>query len=265
MKWEEVFETIIVEKRDQVAGITLNRPEALNACNDVMGRELQKALRELEADAEVKCLTITGAGRAFCAGEDIPGFRTVNERYGGIGGLLRQKYHPIIQRIHDMDKPVIAGLNGIAAGGGASLALACDLRIASGSASIKMAFIGMGLAPDAGSSYFLSRMIGTARAMDLILTGRTVNAEEAESIGLVSAVTEPEKLDGAVQDLAMKLAESPSKALAFSKRLVNKPVLSLAEALENEATLQDILGHTGDHAEAVKAFLEKRKPRFTGN
>lgn len=177
--------------------------------------------------------------------------------------MLRQKYHPIIQRIHDMDKPVIAGLNGIAAGGGASLALACDLRIASRSASIKMAFLGMGLAPDAGSSYFLSRMIGTARAMDLSLTGRTVNAEEAESMGVVSPVTEPEKLDAAVHDLAMKLVESSSKALAFTKRHVNKPLTSLSEALENEATLQDIAGHNKDHVEAVKAFLEKRRPKFT--
>jgi 2-(1,2-epoxy-1,2-dihydrophenyl)acetyl-CoA isomerase len=142
------------------------------------------------------------------------------------------------------------------------LALACDPRIASRSASIKMAFLGMGFAPDAGSSYFLSRMIGTARAMDLSLTGRTVNAEEAESMGVASAVTEPEKLDAAVHDLAMKLVESSSKALAFTKRLVNKPLTSLSEAMENEATLQDIVGHNKDHVEAVKAFLEKRRPKL---
>lgn len=260
-----MFETIIVEEKGQVARITLNRPDALNACNEKMGRELQIVLRDVETDVAVKCLTITGAGRAFCAGEDIPSFGTVDERYGGIGGLLRQKYHPIIERIYNMDKPVIAGLNGIAAGGGASLALACDLRIASRVASIKMAFMGMGLAPDAGSSYFLSRMIGTARAMDLVLTGRSVSAKEAESMGLVSLVVDPGRLDGVVQSLARQLADSPSRAVAFSKRLLNKPVLSLPEALENEATLQDIAGQTKDHAEAVKAFLEKRKPKFAGN
>src|SRR5712692_9971535 len=190
-------ETILVDKSEQIARITLNRPEALNAINDKMGEELNAVLKDIERDGKTRCLVITGAGRAFCAGEDVSGLK---ERYGGgsqpsLGDHLRKKYHPLILRIRGMEKPVVGRLNGIAAGSGASIALACDIRIASEEAGLKQAFIGVGLVPDSGSSYFLTRALGPGRALELIMTGRTVGAKEAENIGLVNRVVPAAELD----------------------------------------------------------------------
>ncbi len=260
-------ETILVDKSEQIARITLNRPEALNAINDKMGEELNAVLKEIERDGKTRCLVITGAGRAFCAGEDVSGLK---ERYGGssqpsLGEHLRKKYHPLIQRIRNMEKPIIGRLNGIAAGSGASLALACDIRIASEEAGLKQAFIGVGLVPDSGSSYFLTRLIGPGRALELIMTGRTVNAKEAATMGLVHKVVPAGELDKTVDELAEQLASGPTKALGLSKRVVNRVTnLELPDALEYEAAHQDIAGRTQDHLEAVRAFLEKRKPKFSG-
>src|SRR6266849_8066224 len=259
-------ETIIVQKTEHVQKITLNRPDALNALNEKMGEELNSALREADKDEKTRCLVITGAGRAFCAGEDVAGLK---ERYGGgsqpsLGDHLRKKYHPLIMRIRSMEKPIIGRLHGIAAGSGASLALACDIRIASEEAGLKQAFIGVGLVPDSGSSYFLTRLIGSGRALELIMTGRTVNAKEAAIKGLVNKVVPATELDQTVDDLAQQLASGPGKALGLSKRVVNQVSnLELSEALEYEAYHQDIAGRTNDHLEAVRAFLEKRKPKFS--
>ncbi|OLC61424.1 2-(1,2-epoxy-1,2-dihydrophenyl)acetyl-CoA isomerase [archaeon 13_1_40CM_4_53_4] len=252
------YETIIVEKKDQIARITLNRPQALNALNEKMGEELNAALKEVERDPETRCLVITGAGRAFSAGEDVSGLK---ERYAGgahpsLGDHLRKKYHPIILRIRNMEKPIIARINGIAAGSGASIALACDIRIASEEAGLKQAFIGVGLVPDSGSSYFLTQNLGPGRALELIMTGRTVGAKEAETLGLVNKTV----------PAAEKLANGPTRALGLSKRVVNQAArLELSEALEYEAQNQQIAGRTKDHLEAVRAFLEKRQPKFSGN
>ncbi len=264
-------ETITVEKNESVGRITLNRPEQLNAINDKMGEEIQAALRDVEKDDRIRCLVITGAGRAFSAGEDISGLK---ERYGGgsdlnrhpsLGDHLRKKYHPIILRMRSMEKPIIAQLNGIAAGSGASIALACDMRIASEDAGLKQAFVGVGLVPDSGSSYFLTRMIGPGRALELIMTGRTVQAKEAEQLGLVNRVVPKADLSKTVDEMARQLASGPTKTLGMDKRLVARAaVVNLAEALEYEALHQDIAGKTTDHLEAVKAFLEKRQHRFTG-
>src|SRR5213593_4984224 len=261
------YETIIVEKKNQIARITLNRPQALNALNETMGEELKAALKEAERDPETRCLIITGAGRAFSAGEDVSGLK---ERYAGgahpsLGDHLRKKYHPIILRIRNMEKPVIARINGIAAGSGASIALACDMRIASEEAGLKQAFVGVGLVPDSGSSYFLTQMVGQGRALELIMTGRTVPAKEAEQLGLVNRVVPRENLGKTVDEVARQLASGPTRTLGMDKRLVARAaVVDLAEALEYEALHQDIAGKTKDHLEAVKAFLEKRQPRFTG-
>jgi len=262
------YETILVEKKDQITRITLNRPAALNSLNDKMGEEFYAALKEAEKDEGTRCLIITGAGRAFSAGEDVSGLK---ERYGGdphpsLGDHLRKKYHPMILRIRHMEKPVIARINGIAAGSGASIALACDIRIASEEAGLKQAFIGVGLVPDSGSSYFLTRALGPGRALELIMTGRTVGAKEAENLGLVNQVVPALELDRVVDDVAGKLANGPTKALGLSKRVVNHVSrLDLHEALEYEAQNQDIAGKTQDHLEAVRAFLEKRQPKFSGN
>ncbi len=262
------YETIIVEKKNEIGRITLNRPNALNAINEAMGEELNSALKEVDRDEKTRCLVITGAGRAFSAGEDVSGLK---ERYGStgfhpsLGDHLRKKYHPIILRLRSMGKPVIARLNGIAAGSGSSLALACDIRIASEEAGLKQAFIGIGLVPDSGSSYFLTKLIGPGRALELIMTGRTLPAREAEQLGLINKVVPASDLDKAVDELASQLASGPTKALGLSKRIVNRvSSLELPEALEYEAQHQDIAGRTSDHLEAVKSFLEKRKPRFTG-
>lgn len=261
------YETILVDKKESVERVTLNRPSALNAINDSMGEELNAALKEADKDEKTRCLVITGAGRAFCAGEDVSGLK---ERYGGethpsLGDHLRKKYHPMILRIRNMEKPVIARLNGIAAGSGASLALACDIRIASEEAGLKQAFIGVGLVPDSGSSWFLTHLLGPGKALELIMTGKTIQAKDAEQLGLINKVVPATELDATVDKLAIELASGPTKALGLSKRVVNRVSnLDLADALEYEAHHQDIAGKTGDHLEAVKAFLEKRQPKFSG-
>ena len=261
------YETILVEKKDQITRVTLNRPAALNSFNDKMGEEFYTALKEAERDEGTRCLIITGAGRAFSAGEDVSGLK---ERYGGdsrpsLGDHLRKKYHPMILRIRNMEKPVVARINGIAAGSGASIALACDIRIASEEAGLKQAFIGVGLVPDSGSSYFLTRTLGLGRALELIMTGRTLGAKEAENLGLVNQTVPGTELDNVVNSVAEKLANGPTKALGLSKRVVNQVSrLELPDALEYEAQNQDIAGKTKDHLEAVRAFLEKRQPKFSG-
>lgn len=261
------YDTIITQQKDNVLEITLNRPTALNAINDKMGEELLSALRQADKDKTVRCVVISGAGRAFSAGEDVQGLK---ERYGGghhpsLGDHLRKKYHPLISAIRNMEKPVIARLNGIAAGSGASIALACDFRIAAEEAGLKQAFIGVGLVPDSGSSYFLSRMAGPAKATELIMTGRTLKAHEAQQLGLVNEVVTTAELNKTVDDLARRLANGPTKALGYSKRLINRAsTMDLADAMEYEAQHQDIAGKTADHLEAVNAFLEKRDPKFTG-
>lgn len=262
------YESIVVEKKNSISRITLNRPQALNAFNDQMGEEFYAALKEAEKDPETRCLIITGAGRAFSAGEDVSGLK---ERYGegthpSLGDHLRKKYHPMIMRIRNMEKPILARVNGIAAGSGASIALACDIRIASEDAGIKEAFIGVGLVPDSGSSYFLTQTLGPGRALELIMTGRTVGAREAENLGLFTRTVPAAELDKAVDELATKLASGPTKALGLSKRVVNQASrLELPDAMEYEAQNQDIAGRTKDHLEAVRAFLEKRQPKFSGS
>src|SRR5579864_1968460 len=262
------YDTIIVEKKNQITRITLNRPQALNALNDQMGEELYAALKQAEIDPETRCLIITGAGRAFSSGEGVSGLK---ERYAGgshppLGDHLRKKYHPIIIRIRTMEKPIIARVNGIAAGSGASIALACDIRIASEEAGFKQAFVGVGLVPDSGSSYFLTRAIGPGRALELIMTGRTVSAKEAETLGLVNKTVPPADLDKTVDELAAKLATGPTRALGLSKRVVNQAGrLELSEALEYEAQNQDIAGKKKEHLEAVSAFLETRQHKFSGS
>ena len=261
------LETIILEDHDHITKLTLNRPSALNAIDDKMGEELLASLKAIEKNEKARCLVMTGAGRAFSAGEDVSGLK---DRYGAgshpsLGDHLRKKYHPIITRIRSMEKPIIARLNGIAAGSGASIALACDIRVASEEAGLKQAFIGVGLVPDSGSSYFLTRMIGPGRALELIMTGKTVPAKEAETLGLINKVVPAAELDKYTNELAQKLATGPTKAIGLSKRMVNRVTsLELSEAMEYEALNQDIAGKTSDHLEAVSAFLEKRQPKFSG-
>ena len=263
------YETITYEKSPQgVAVITLNRPDVLNAVNQKMGKELQDALRAADRDDEVRCVVITGEGRAFCAGEDIQDLRSDYERGVNpkLGQRLVDKYNPIIKRIRQMEKPVIAAVNGVAAGGGAGIAYSCDLRVASDSAKFIQAFIRIGLAPDSGTSFFLPRLVGFAKALQLALTGEDLSSQEAERFGLVAKVVPVDKLMPTALEIAAKLAAGPTKAIGLTKRALNKSVSSdLETILEYESYIQEVAGATSDHIEAVKAFFEKRKPVFKGS
>ncbi len=245
----------------------MNRPNVLNAVNEKMGQELQQALSEAERDEEVRCLIITGSGRAFSAGEDIQDLRGQYERGENpkLGERLLQKYNPIIRRIRRMEKPVIAAVNGVAAGAGAGIAYSCDVRIASENAKFLQAFIRVGLAPDSGTSYFLPRLAGFSKALELSLMGNELTSKDAERYGLVYKVVPEEKLMATAEEIATKLAQGPSKAIGLTKRALNKSISSdLETVLEYESYLQEIAGATADHIEAVRAFFEKRKPVFKG-
>ena len=261
------YQTIRYEKSDGITTITLNRPEVLNAFNEKMGQELLDALRNAERDEDVRCVVITGSGRAFSAGEDIQELKGQYERRENprLGERLLHKYNPIIRRIRRMEKPVIAAVNGVAAGAGAGIAYSCDMRVASDKARFLQAFVKIGLAPDSGTSFFLPRLVGFAKALEVSLTGDELTSTDAERFGLVSKVIPGDQLMTATLDLAQKLAKGPTKAIGLAKRALNKSVSSdLETILEYESYLQEIAGATEDHVEAVKAFFEKRKPVFKG-
>ncbi len=262
-----VYETIQYEKSNGIGVITLNRSDVLNAVNERMGKELLDALRNADRDDEVRCLIITGNGRAFCAGEDIQDLRGQYERGENpkLGERLLHKYNPIIRRIRQMQKPVIAAVNGVAAGAGAGIAYSCDIRIASDNAKFIQAFIRVGLAPDSGTSFFLPRLVGFAKALELALTGDELTSKDAERLGLVSEVVALEQLMTSARELAIRLAQGPTRAIGLTKRALNKSISSdLETVLEYESYLQEIAGATSDHIEAIGAFFEKRKPVFKG-
>ncbi len=262
-----VYETIQYEKSNGIGVITLNRPDVLNAVNERMGKELLDALRNADRDDEVRCLILTGRGRGFCAGEDIQDLRGQYERGENpkLGERLLHKYNPIIRRIRQMQKPVIAAVNGVAAGAGAGIAYSCDIRIASDNAKFIQAFIRVGLAPDSGTSFFLPRLVGFAKALELALTGDELTSKDAERFGLVSKVVPLEQLMTSARELAIKLAQGPTRAIGLTKRALNKSISSdLETVLEYESYLQEMAGATSDHIEAIRAFFEKRKPIFKG-
>ena len=246
-----------------VGTITLDRPDALNSLDATLKRELLAVLREAERDPAVRAVVLTGAGRAFCAGQDL------KERLGPDAAPLdvevRERYVPIVLAIRRLSKPVIAAVNGVAAGAGAALAFACDLRIAADGASFVLAFGRIGLAPDSGASWFLPRLVGLAYAAELLYLPDSMPATEALRIGLVSRVVPAAELMPQAQALAGRLAHGAPRAMALTKRALERSLeVGLEEALDHEASLQGIAGRTADHAEGIAAFLEKRPPRFTG-
>jgi 2-(1,2-epoxy-1,2-dihydrophenyl)acetyl-CoA isomerase len=244
-----------------VLTITLNRPDVLNAFNSELHRGLAAALKEAR-DGGVRAVVITGAGRGFCVGQDLTEFR---EAPGDIGSRLRGNYHPNIRAIRALEKPVIAAVNGAAAGAGVSLACACDLRIAADSASFVPAFINIGLIPDSGGSYFVTRILGPARAFEWLASGRRLAAAEAHAWGLVSEVVQTDALPSRAAELAAQLADLPTRGVGMTKRLLDHAVTAtLEEQLEREAQLQAAATQTEDFKEGVAAFLEKRPPRFRG-
>ncbi|MEX0805467.1 MAG: enoyl-CoA hydratase-related protein [Candidatus Binatia bacterium] len=256
------YETITYEKENGVAVLTLNRPQALNAFVPQMNQEVMEALKDGERDKAVRCFMLTGAGRAFCAGQDLKG-RTPQQK-GSLGASLREKYNPMIRQIRRMEKIVIAAVNGVAAGAGCNLALACDLRVASEDAKFIQSFVRVGLAPDSGGSFILARLVGLSKAMELLLLGDTVDAREAQRIGLVARVFPNAAFANSAREIAERVAGAP-RGIGLIKRAVNHANLpNLESDLEYEAYLQEIAGRSADYDEGVRAFLEKRTPVFTG-
>ncbi|MGE6260949.1 enoyl-CoA hydratase-related protein [Heyndrickxia sporothermodurans] len=256
-----MYETILYEVKNQVAWIKLNRPDKLNAFNEQMKLEVKTALKEAAIDNEVRCIVITGEGRAFCSGQDLQSVKE-NTDYGE---LLRNYYNPMVQQLAALEKPVIAAINGTAAGAGLSLALACDFRLANEKASFIQAFIHVGLVPDSGNMYYLPRIIGHAKALELSILGEKITANEAKDVGLVTKVIPADSWDSEVAIFAERLAQMPTKAIGLIKRYLNQSWDSnLQEVLEKEAYAQKIAGQSFDHKEGVSAFLNKRKPIFKG-
>jgi len=244
-----------------VLTITLNRPDVLNAFNAALHRALAGALKEAGAD-DVRAVVITGAGRGFCVGQDLSEFR---EAPGDIGERLRGNYHPNILALRALEKPVLAAVNGPAAGAGLSFACACDLRLAAESATFVPAFINIGLIPDSGGTYFVRRLLGTARAFEWMTSGRRLGAAEALEWGLVTEVVEDDRLAERAAERAAELAALPTRGVALTKRLFDHAEnATLEEQLELEAQLQAVATQTADFREGVDAFLEKREPRFEG-
>ncbi|MFD1940239.1 enoyl-CoA hydratase-related protein [Nonomuraea mangrovi] len=250
---------------DAVATVTLDRPDAMNSLTVALKTALLDALREAAASDAVRAVLITGEGRAFCAGQDLREHAENLEAGRGLADTVRAHYNPLIELVTGMDKPVVAAVNGVAAGAGASLAYACDLRVASERAKFAMAFTAIGLAPDSGASWTLQRLVGGGRAAELLLLGEPVDAARALELGLVSRVVPEGELLKAGHELAARLAAGPTKAFAATKRaLAFAATHSLAESLELEADLQDALAATADHRDATRAFLAKQRPTFTG-
>jgi 2-(1,2-epoxy-1,2-dihydrophenyl)acetyl-CoA isomerase len=244
-----------------VLTITLNRPDVLNAFNAAMHAALAAGLKEAR-DPEIRAVVVTGAGRGFCVGQDLTEFR---EAPGAIGDRLRSTYHPNVLAVRALEKPVIAAVNGPAAGAGLSFACACDIRLAADAATFIPAFVNIGLVPDSGGTFFIARLLGPARAFEWMTSGRRLTADEAHAWGLVSEVVDDHGLPARAAELAATLAAMPSRAIGMTKRLFDAaPSTRLEEQLELEAQLQSAATKTDDFAEGVAAFLEKRDPEFKG-
>ncbi|UPQ79740.1 enoyl-CoA hydratase-related protein [Flavobacterium azooxidireducens] len=257
--------SIELKINNKVAFISLNRPEVFNSFNREMALSLQKILADCSTDNSVRAIVITGNGKAFCAGQDLkevtdpdlnPGFRKI----------LEEHYNPIIQKIRTIEKPIVAAVNGVAAGAGANIALACDIVLASENASFIQAFSKIGLIPDSAGTFFLPRLIGFQKASALMMLGDKVSAVEAEKLGMVYKVISPESFLEEVTKIAETLAEMPTKAIGLTKRLLNQSMTNnLEQQLASESDLQIEASSSNDYKEGVTAFVEKRKPQFNGN
>ena len=262
------YQTLLVERTGPLATITLNRPDARNAIDLTMRQELVAALDEVEADAAARVLILTGSGGHFCAGGDV---KAMNDSKEGRAPArpLEDKVAPLRDRVllamRDAPKPVIAAVNGAAAGAGMNLALGCDIRLASTAAKFTQAFVKRGLHPDWGGTYFLPRLVGMAKACELIFTGEIIDAQEALRLGIVNAVYAPEELMPAAYELARKIASGPPVAIRLAKRaLYHSEETDLRGALEFETFAQNVCSETEDAREGIRAFVEKRAPSFKG-
>jgi 2-(1,2-epoxy-1,2-dihydrophenyl)acetyl-CoA isomerase len=263
---QHMSQSILVALDEGVQRITLNRPDKLNSFNPEMHARLREALAQAERDASIRALLITGAGRGFCAGQDLaerkfgPGAPPVD-----LGASLDENYNPLVRRLRALAKPVVCAVNGVAAGAGANFALACDIVLAARSASFVQAFAKIGLLPDSGGTWFLPRLVGTARAMGLALLAEKVSAEDAERIGLIWKCVDDDRLAGEAQALARRLAAGPTKGYGLVKRALHASLANdLDRQLDLERDLQREAGLSEDYREGVTAFKEKRVPQFKG-
>ena len=255
--------SILYSIQQGVATITLNRPEKFNAFNREMALLLQARLNEAGNDKGVRCVYLTGAGKAFCAGQDLA--EVVDPDGPGMDKILSEHFNPIISLIRNLNKPVVAAVNGIAAGAGANIALCCDMTVATSSASFIQAFSKIGLIPDSGGTFFLPRLVGFQKATAFMMLGEKVSATEAERCGMIYKVFDDDLFLEEAMKLAHTLSNLPTKALAFTKQALNNSLSnSLVKQLQEEDRLQQLAAKTPDFKEGVDAFIEKRKPNFTG-
>jgi 2-(1,2-epoxy-1,2-dihydrophenyl)acetyl-CoA isomerase len=257
------YQTLMFVPAGGVLTITLNRPEVYNAFNEQMKNDLSDALKQAEKDPDVRCIVLRGAGdKAFCSGQDL------KEHAGKKRSLkesLEKSYNPLIRRMRSIEKPIIGMINGVAAGAGLSVALACDMRVMATTAKLTEVFIRIGLVPDSGSHWFLPRLTGMARAFEYAATGRDIQADEALQAGLVNRIAPPDQLESMTMELAGQLAKAPTRSIGLIKRTLNRALTcDLDTLLDYEATIQQIASETADHKEGVAAFMEKRPATFTG-
>ena len=256
--------SILLTKENGVATITLNRPKSYNSFNREMALAFQAALDDCASDDIIRCVVITGEGKAFCAGQDLVEV-TTPEKHPGFKKILEEHYKPIILRIRNLEKPVVAAVNGVAAGAGANIALACDIVVAHEKASFIQAFSAIGLVPDSGGTFILPRVLGFQKALAIAMLGDKIKAPEAEKMGMIYQVFSDEEYSEKINRLANKLAKMPTRGLALTKKAFNESVNNnLSEQLKVENQLQIEASETEDYEEGVKAFLEKRKPNFIG-
>ena len=257
-----MYQTIEYQVAEKICTIMLNRPDRFNAFNEEMSKEFMEALKAAEKDSEVRVIVLTGAGKAFCSGQDL---KDIAGQKRSLADSIERRYNPMIKKVTGIEKPIICRLNGIGAGAGASLALACDMIIASEDSALLEAFVNIGLVPDSGSSYFLPRLVGRQKAFEIAALGDKITAKEAAELGLVNKVVPAAELDAAVLAVAQRFASGATKAIGMIKRMLNRSFeSSLDEMLEQEKYCQEIAGNSQDYQEGVAAFNEKRRPEFKG-
>lgn len=259
------MDSILARKENKIGFITLNRPEVFNSFNREMALKLQEVLDDFENDPGIRAIVMTGAGKAFCAGQDLKEV-TTPELNPGFRRILDEHYNPIISRLRSINKPVLAAVNGVAAGAGANIALACDIVVASEAASFIQAFSKIGLIPDSAGTFFLPRLIGFQKASALMMLGDKVTAQEAFNMGMIYKFFPIALFEEEVQKLALTLSDMPTHALALTKQLLNRSMMNnLEQQLALESDMQIDASDSNDYREGVAAFVEKRKPEFKGN